>query len=392
MDDKFNIDEAEINKAKQAEEEAWQMARRIDTLESYRDYMDAYPQGMYLEEARQRIHDIYHPVISPIVRELMLNRNAYSLAYLKAVGITPNDLIEKIRDSKGYYREEVLKSWNDIPEVLLEDALPTHLPKGVPEIYVWGLPRSGKTCVLAAILSTANMMGYLGPGNGYVKQLSTLFIPERNKFAVCLPAVSTCDPNRYIPITLNEKVTDRIGRNILKPHNLSVIEISGDIFECFSREIQGEPIMSNHFEEIYRQLKTFLNSKDNPKYHFFILDGNQMQNPVQLDYWHRAACYFQKEGVFNKATLGMSLIVTKSDLLSPNRSEWVGYAKNYIMRYYASFVNILKSIVGPRGLGLTDGKFSVIPFSIGEVFFQDLCLFDPESVKVLLDFLMNYVR
>lgn len=382
----------EAKKYKAMEEEAWQMAKCIDTLESYRHYMDSYPQGLHITEAHHRINDIVYEQKERIIQELCEDRNAYHLNYIKACGITVDDLKGKIKDSKGQVRDEVLKSWNDIPEVLLMDTMPTHLPQGVPEVYVWGLPKSGKTCALATILSTANMMGCLEPCNGYVMQLSTLFIPKREKPAVCLPVESNIDTTRYLPITLNEIVTDRKGEKTIKRHNLSVIEISGDIFECFSCELQGEPFKSQHSEEIYGQLKAFLSSTDNPKYHFFILDGDRMQNSVQLNYWQRAAYYFQKGGVFNKATQGISLILTKSDLLSPNRSEWIEYAKDYIMRYYAWFVNALKRIVGPHGLMISDGKFKVIPFSIGEVFFQDLCIFNPETAKVLVDELKYYAK
>lgn len=389
MNDNFADDEARIRQAeKEMEEEDWQEAKRFDTPESYRGYVDSYPHGLHTSEANKRIAELMTEQKERIIRALSEDRNAYHLNYIKACGITVDDLKGKIKDSKGQVRDEVLKSWDDIPEVLLMDTMPTHLPQGVPEVYVWGLPRSGKTCALTAIFSMANMMGSLEPCNGYAKELATLFIPKREKPAVCLPIGSAIDLNRYIPITLDEKVTVRKGRETIKRHDFSIIEISGDIFECFMCELMSEPFNHRNQEETCRRLKSYLQNTDNPKYHFFIIDSHPTQKSVEM--LQRAAMYFRKSGIFNMTTREINLIVTKSDLLSSNRKQWLECAMHHVEHHYAFFANTLKRIVSRDGLGLTDGRLRVIPFSIGEVFFQDLCIFNPESAKILVDLLMCY--
>lgn len=396
-----HVDEASSLQAEQKiEEEAWEEAKSFNTPESYQVYIDRYPKGLHFSEADNRISQLMIDKKESIIKALSEDRNAYPLNYIKSVlRVTKEDLTDRIKDSSGTIRNDVLKSWDKNPKNFQMGKTPTSIPKGSTEVYFWGVPGSGKTCAMAAILSRARQMGCFAPrrgeGLGYMNELSTMFISERDRPAVCLPPASDVDTTQYLPLTLNEKIEGRNGKQIIKQHNLSVIEISGEIFECFSREVEGKPYKSREHQETYEQLKEYLRSDVNPKYHFFILDSKPLRDSDQMLYLQNAALYFQDEGVFNATTQGISLIVTKSDVLSPNRNEWVECAKNAATTYFDSLVTQLKAIVGdPKegGLGLSDGTLQVIPLSIGEVFFQSLCLFDPEPATVLVNLLVEYSK
>lgn len=385
--------------AEQADEEDWQKAERFNTPQSYNNYIGTHQNGLHVSEAKNRIAERLREQKESIIRDLSDDCNAYPLNYIKVAGITREDLIGRIRDSRGEIRDDVLKSWDKIPKNLSMGKTPTHIPKGSTEVYFWGVPGSGKTCAMAAILSKARQMGCfeprVGEGLRYMNELSTLFIPERNKPAVCLPAGSDVDTTQYLPLTLKEITEGRNGSLNIKLHNLSVIEISGEIFECFSREIEGLPFKTEEHKRTYEQLKAYLKSEDNPKYHFFILDSQPMNDADQMTYLQNAALYFKESGVFNSTTQGISLIVTKSDVLSSDRNEWVRCAENAARDYFYSLVTQLKVIMGdPRngGLGLSDGTLQVIPLSIGEVFFQSLCIFDPAPAEVLVKLLIEYSK
>lgn len=393
-----HADEARIKQAEKAmEEEDWQMAKSIDTPESYKGYVDSYPQGLHTAEANQRITELMAGQKESIIRDLVEDRNAYGLNYIKACGITAADLRGKIKDSKGQVRDEVLKSWNKISNNLSMGVTPTEIPEGSTEVYFWGVPGSGKTCAMAAILSRARQMGCyeprIAPGTGYMNDLSSMFISEPNIPAICLPSGSRTDTTQYLPLTLNEKVIDRKGRETIKQHDLSVIEISGEIFECFTCEVEGKPFKTKEHEATYRQLKKYLESRHNPKYHFFVLDS-QPAKAEQIRHLQNAATYFKNNGLFNSTTQGISLIVTKSDVLSPDRNAWVRCAEDAARNYFGALVNQLKVIMGNSkgGLGLNDGTLQVIPLSIGEVFFKSLCLFDEAPASTLVNLLMEYSK
>lgn len=395
-----HVEEARsILAARQAEEDAWLDAKSIDTAESYRGYTEKYSRGIHIAEANQRIAELMAGRKKSIVDDLSEDRNAYRLQYLKtALRFTKDDLRGRIKDSNGQIRDDVLKSWDKEQKNLNMGMSPTSIPKGSTEVYFWGVPGSGKTCAMAAILSCARKMGcYVprtGPGLGYMNQLSTMFISDDNAPAVCLPPATDIG-TQYLPLSLNEVIEGRNGKQVIKRHNLSVIEISGEIFECFSCELENRPFRSNEHKETYEKLKLYLQNRDNPKYHFFILDSRPMRNTDQMLFLQNAALYFTDSGIFNSTTQGISLIVTKSDVLSPDRNQWVTCAQNAALTNFPSLVMQLKSIVGdPRegGLGISDGSLDVIPLSIGEVFFQSLCLFDPEPAKVVVKKLIEYSK
>lgn len=383
MNDIFNFDEADNKKAKQAEEEAWQMAKCIDTLESYRHYMDSYPQGLYITEAHHRIDDMAYEQKERIIHELCEDRNAYHLNYIKACGISVDDLMGKIKDSQGQVRDEVLRSWNKLPNSNgIYGQAPERIPIGTAEIYFWGVHGSGKTCVLEAILSYAEQMGFIQFSGGYLPPYRPIFDADYGFTAVALPKPTHIVSIQYMPLTIE----DVLG----KVHRLSIVDIPSEIFDCYRCELMGQPFKTKHHEETYRQLKMHLNNMDNPKYHFFILDSqNSEQQMLNLQY---VALRLGENDIFNETTLGINLIVTKSDLLSSNRRQWLECAMHHVEHHYAFFANTLKHIIGPHCLGLTDGRIKVIPFSIGEVFFKDLCIFNLESAKVLVDELIDYAK
>lgn len=391
-----HADEARIKQAEKAmEEEDWQLAKSIDTPESYKGYVDSYPQGLHTAEANHRMAELMAGQKENIIRDLMEDRNAYGLNYIKACGITAADLRGKIKDSKGQLRDEVLKSWNKTPINLSMGVTPTEIPEGSTEVYFWGVPGSGKTCAMAAILSRARQMSCYEPriaeGTGYMNDLSSMFISDPGTPAICLPLGSKVDTTQYLPLTLNEKVLDKKGRETIKQHDLSVIEISGEIFECFTCEVEGKPFKTEQHKATYKQLKKYLESKHNPKYHFFVLDS-QPAKAEQIRHLQNAATYFKKNGIFNSTTQGISLIVTKSDVLSPDRNAWVQCAEDAAKKHFGALVSQLKVIMGQSGLGLNDGSLQVIPLSIGEVFFKSLCLFDEAPATTLVNLLIEYSK
>lgn len=387
-------------KANLVEEETWSMCKRDSSFQSY---LNIYPDGKYAGEANakkraQMEEGKVQAEKEKVIKDLENDRNAYTLGYIQSLNITAADLYGKIKDSRGFVRNEVLKSWGKSPKALNMGRTPDFIPEGSTEVYFWGVPGSGKTCAMAAILSQASRMGYLAPrigeGLGYMNDLASVFQPQREYPAVCLPPASDVDTTQYLPLTLNETVEGRRGKKRIFSHNLSVIEISGEIFECFSLELEDKPFPSTAHKETFNRLKSYLMDETNPKYHFFMLDSKPLIDSQQR-HLQNAALYFTEKDIFNSTTQGISLIVTKSDELSSDKAQWVRCAEQAAREYFSPLVNQLRLIVGDPadgGLGLTDGSLSVIPLSIGEVFFQSLCLFDPEPATELVKMLLEYSK
>ena len=306
-----------------------------------------------------------------VIDTLSKDRNAYHLHYIKECGICPKDLRGRIKDSKGRVCDEILLGWDKRQVVSLITSMPVAIPTGNIELYFWGAHGSGKTCVIKSILGG--------------------FMEDEDYPVVSLPTPSPMDSLLYRQVTMRINEGDRTEEK-----GLSIMEIPDSIFECFECEMCGVPFKTEQQKRTYEQLKSYLMDRHNPKYHFFILDSMPDNNPEEMKQVQIAASYFSEKhhwnGLFNKATLGISLVLTKSELLSPDRNEWLNRGKDCVMRNYSSLYDSLMRVVGREGIGLRNDSLLVIPFSIGEVFFKDLCIVDPESAKEFDKIMLDYVR
>lgn len=376
------------------EDLAWNDAIMKDTILSYQNYLDTYPSGRYASQARTKQEEKRQENKRKIIAQLEKDPNAHNLEYIKNEGITAEDLRGKIKDSNGQVHDELLDRWNATGVSLAKnkDAAPKSISVGSTEVYFWGIPGSGKTCAMAAILSQAKKDGHFQPLSGtgleYMMQLSCVFHPESTTVSI-LPERTTTETTEFLPFILNERVTTGIlRREEIRPHKVSIIELSGEIFKCFGEQIKGK-VLPAGLKETFDQLNTYLKS-GNPKYHFFVLDS--MTNDLQSDALQLATLYFNEHKLFDDKTQGISIIVTKCDTLTKSKDikEMHNSAKDYADKTFAAFITTLEGIA--KGLGITDGSIPIHPLSIGQVFFQQMCLFDGGSAKGLVQTLMDYAK
>lgn len=378
-------------KDKSVEETVWNI---VSQDKSFRRYLEIYPDGRHAEEAIRHINDPIQGIPDEewfekrrIIDALADYRNAYSLDYLKSMEFSPDDLVGILHDSKGQVRNEVLKSWGKKPLVFDMGKTPESIPTGTTEVYFWGIPGAGHTCLIAAILNAAKRMGAYCPrseeGLIYMVELESAFYDDLIAPAAPLFHGTAVEGLQSLPLSLVEFK----GEKTIE-HKLSIVENSGELFEGFSMELYNKPNFGETCFEAYKKLKNWL-SGYNPKYHFFIIDAKPGLDNCQQRYLEDAVCYFKQAKVFNRTTQGISIIVTKCDELSADSREWPRLATEYVKNCYPAFVNRLKKTV--HELGITDGSINVIPFSIGEVFLQRLCIFNPEPAERMVKMLMDCI-
>ena len=371
-----------------AEDQLWQQTQMQNTIVAYQNYISQYPCGKYVAIAQTLIAGIHaqHAASQKYqyIQELKEDINAYNTIQLNAYGVTFDDL-----GNNGISIPDTIKKiWSDGGLSLQYGKTPDSIPKGRTEIYFWGAPGSGKTCTLAAILGTAQKRGFYDPQQGsglmYMNQLSNLFIND----------TATLPPPTGIEIT--QALSFDLRDENHKKHPVSLIEISGEIFECFSYAITGQEIPDDGHLEAYQSLLKFLQSTDNPKYHFFIIDVNNTTldcfGQSQMTYLQNAALFFNDNNIFNSKTAGINVLVTKSDLLTSNKGERKSAAIQILKDKYLNFVNSLKDIALEHNLikSLKD-EIPVIPFTLGEVYLRDKCLFNPEMSDEVIRILQENV-
>ncbi|GHT87495.1 hypothetical protein FACS189474_0400 [Bacteroidia bacterium] len=376
----------------QEDDNAWNSARY--TEQGCRDYLTIYPAGRHVTEARQQIDKLEqqrqqeNTEKQDILERVRRNPNSFTPGmlrkYLNDNTINRSDLVNSGVPNKIIDRLDNISS----PILTLGDT-PDSIPDGYTEVYFWGIPGSGKTCALAAILSTAEKMGYLeiaqGPGYNYMLLLKNIF----SNHISFLPAASPVDTTQYLPFAL-KKPDEKYSRSV------SLIELSGEIFQCFLYKNANRPLPSTQHEDTFNSLIRFLNG-DNRKIHFFFVDYDRENNTdadgyKQSDYLNAAATFFndKSNNLFSKTTDAIYIVLTKSDLMDCEKKKRVNQVRDYLQNNnFTAFVNSLRakcinnSINNKRILGT--------PFALGKVYFQQMCVFEDETSRNIIDILIRRI-
>ncbi|OQP39815.1 hypothetical protein A4H97_16470 [Niastella yeongjuensis] len=383
------------------EEECWVETLKQSTIEAYEKYILAYPTGKHIQLAEFGIETLKQKEANEnkfkkdLLDKLKANLNGdftpkIISEYLTQEKITKTDLINlgvplDVIESLAFFKEPTLEL-GEIPEFI---------PEGFTEVYFWGIPGSGKTCALSGILSHADKSAAFGIGSGpgyhYMTHLKNIF----NTNIGFLPAATVTELTQCLPFEL----TDDHG----KKHPIALIELSGEIFTCYYNEMANRKFTSDKHRKTFTTVTNFLNSK-NRKIHFFVFDFGK--NPkekddnglCQDDYLTAAQKYFKDNDIFKELTDAIYVVVTKIDLLEKKGDVALdpaqlykvrlNKAKDYLNTNYPSFVNRLKDVC--RDYRINDNSdLSVLPFSLGEVYFNKICRFNNTSSAEIVSILKN---
>ncbi|GHB36299.1 hypothetical protein [Mongoliitalea lutea] len=362
-----------------------------NTEDGCNEYIKAYPYGQFIQKAKSNI-EVFR---NKIAEEERTKKETLELLKKNLNNYTPNEILGLLQ--KGtILREDLLKI--GIPNEVIESLgnietprlnlgkTPDSIPEGYTEVYFWGIPGSGKTCVLSALLSTAHKNNSLeiavGPGYDYTNRLRNIFI---NPISF-LPAGTTTDSTQYLPFTIRKGDED--------PRSVSLIELSGEIFKCFY-SINANLELDPDYQKTLNSLLNFLNS-DNRKIHFFFIDFENKNRQdgkgyTQANYLEAAATYFQNNDIFRKHTDAIYIIITKSDLMACDKAERKNHLKEYLQNAnFNSFVSSLRNRC--REHSINSGKILGTHFSLGTVYFNEICSFDPETSENLIDILLRRIK
>ncbi len=372
------------------EEIAWKAAQDEGTIDSYNKYLNSYPtwnkdnckMAEFAKRTLNQNEENKTKKKKDILERIKLNSNAFHPdeinKYIHDGEITQGDLY-----SNGIPTDVINALPNfRVPKLKL-GSTPELIPSGFTEVYFWGIPGSGKTTLISAILSHADKEGILeiGSGNGfyYMNQLKNIF-----KSAISfLPSPTNVEVTQCLPFELKD--------NAGKKHPIALIELSGEIFECFFYKEGQEKLPSDSHEITFNTLTNFLHGA-NRKVHFFVFDLSKDSNELdkngfsQDQYLDAAQKFFKTNNIFRNSTDAIYIISTKSDLLNCEEGQKSIEAGNYINRHFASFVSVLKDAC--KSFKINDNNsLRVVPFSLGRVYFNVICEFDNRSsaeiVKIL---------
>lgn len=395
------IQQRKLEEQEKSDEDAWEAVRYSNEI-TLIDWINNNSGNKHIQEAKDKITFLLEErekikiQKQSILDNIRRNPNKYNAKeireFLKIGTISEQELLEYCN-----IPQSAINNLNNIKVPTLNLGFtPDSIPEGYTEVYFWGYKGSGKTCALGAILHMAEKKGYLniaaGPGNRYATQLKNIFTDDgvANDF---LPAPSPVETTQYLPFTLKSP-------NESKSRSVSLIELSGEVFLCFSHKIAGEPFPTQSHENTFNSLNRYLKS-NNRKVHFFFIDYDRENKPddngmKQSDYLAAASTYFKNNAVFGKTTDAIYVVLTKSDLMLDDngnpisKEKRIEYAKKHLSgQNYLSFVNTLKE--NCKKYSINGGKLTVEPFSLGKVYFRDICDFDGTAAANKVDILMERI-
>lgn len=362
-------------------------------------YLSVYPDGSHVLAAQAKLQQLQndefaeerkHKERERMLRIIREDINEYAPDEIVDI-LSDNDL-NTLCDTLGInaaavknYTQPTL-SFNNIPQD------ESDIPSDYTDIFFWGIPSSGKTCALAAILSTITK-GYtmeapdthLQFGSTYRTSLVNIF---RNNVGN-LPGRTNEDRTQYMPFLFYK-------RGEKNKRKISFFELSGEVFKYFFEVVNNSQIINDYdreaIEQSFRTLELLLNS-NNQKIHFFFIDYNQETKHTednngltQSSYLEAAATYFRdRSNIFRKKTDAVYVVVTKSDEIKGD--DKIGLAKAFLQENFGSFMDVLKNQCKRNSV-----DFKVKLFSIGDVYFKRICKIDRSYSEDIIQDLLKRVK
>lgn len=313
-------------------------------------------------------------LLNPGVIEHLRSNKIIDISDLIKIGIK-KEFIQKL------LRSESLQTF-DIPEILDRiHKTPT------TEVYFWGIPSSGKSCALGAILSAAasgrgqskSMSADIhSQGHGYMTKLMNLF--KNGKVGTLMEGTSID--------AFYEMGFDLIDHNS-KKHPFTFIDMAGELMRCMYKHNANEELTERELQMLDTLTKVLIdNSLHNRKLHIFVIEygaeDKLYEGLPQNTFLEGAASYIQNTGILKKETDAVYLMITKTD----KAKEYTPHVLNqYINENYLGFYNALEYICKENEIN--GGKVEKIAFSLGEVCFQNYCSFNDAAAQNVVDILLS---
>lgn len=427
-----------------SEEDDWQNAIVINTIEEYDQYLQNYPDGVYRNEAREAKKKLSEQTSNDRIEEI--SRKRYTKVAIKRLKQDiededdPEEIIKIIKDylnsgsiSIEQLYEEISKNHNILTSKVIdrleEDGIidfanleqaasinskffefitnndvnspvinvvasPIYsISAKTTEVYFWGIPSSGKTCALGAIMSEAKHGGYVEfaePNNKcqglhYMTILSQIFESGTDVFK--LPEGTQTDAIFEMGYVLKKQKMN---------YPVTFIDLAGETIESMFRKNARLPLSPKKQAGLDMACKLLTgNAGINRKIHFFVLEYNghtKKYKGLTQDTLLTGAMTFIKDiGIFSTETDAVYLLVTKSDLTGSNSEEERNtILADYIKVHYKQFYNGLRSLCEENEIN--EGNVDIVPFSLGDVCFQNLCLFDNSTAATVVELIMNRAK
>ena len=360
------------------DDNTWNDACAANSSSAYRLYLSYFPEGKHKDEALMRVNS--GAAGEQFLNALQYDQNAFTAYEIQEKvgnGVVTWDDIQNVMGGEKTYAIQNFQ----MPALLPNAIAPDSLQGNTTEVYFWGTPGSGKTCALGTILSSATRAGIIEPlqcsGLHYMNLLSNIFIGN-----------DCCTLPDSTNVTNIQEMVMKLTDEKRHQHKLTLIDLAGELFRSVYK-------VNNHLQvddsncQVLEKAMSYLKNRKNNKIHFFVVEyGAHEKKWEGLNMSNYLSCmiqYLKNEKVFTKSTVGVYVLVTKCDKMDCAKEDRPRLAHEYVKQEFAAFWNTLEMTC--KNAAIKDLK--TLAFSIGDVFAQQLCVYDGEDTNKVIDKLLT---
>lgn len=418
--------------AQKSAESAWKALDKND-IDALNDFVASNPDSVHAAEATQRINDllldsIMDYDIDTLIDEIkqILNEAGTSASYkndnianeiksyIKKRYATKAQFLDKLREDCNLLNASAVKHLIDEHIITIADlsgigigkqfikAMLTGLQtdsytytrsldrihKQSTEVYFWGIPSSGKSCALGAILSVAGSgkvakvmdADTASQGYGYMTYLTSHF-PQNGEVGTLLGGTPI---DAFYEMGFD--LTDESNRT----HPITCIDMAGELMRCMYKSNANMPLSDTDLNMLDTMTKVLIDNRStNRKIHFFVIEyggEDRIFDGYHQDvYLNGALSYIKDTGIFKKETDAIFIMVTKVDKMKHVTRDAI---TQYVKDNYEGFYNGLNKICEDNEIN--GKKVEIVAFSLGKVCFQSYCKFDTKPAENVVDIMLKH--
>lgn len=372
--------------------ELWKGVSTDPDLVTLSDYIAEEPTSPFMGRALELREKLKWDELQKMVDNPAIYNTEFLKLLVKEEIFTKEELIENWVCTENTY--DMLFVQEELPSIeQTENSNPT-IAKGATDVFLFGIPSSGKTCVLMGLLGSGYFVydnAASGLGGAYADNLS---IYRRHNKA----------PGRTFGnfVAQIQGWVQKPGHETIYPINL--IEMSG---EEFAMKIALNPENLVDFEDMGTGATKILTS-DNRKVIFIVIDptangliklastlkdGSSVTRIVEQDIIiSKMVNMLVKNPKVLKNTNAIHFILTKSDILG-SREERDQIAVERIRQLYGKTINILREVCKKYSINKsTEYQPSLFTFSLGQFYVGDLFEYDSYDADKLMNLITTMAQ
>lgn len=420
-----HVAEADRKIVESREDELWQKTRDKRSIEALEIYLENYPDGKYALDAQVEIKKIEKARIEletalledmrrrswfyspPIMHQLLTGaslpadqvyEDAASRFLQQGLRLDYQTLVNNGIIPSEIKPIDLITPEFDLPQVNNFDSFPLDRT----DIYFLGVPRSGKSSVLAGLFYTMNREGdwqLVTNRNAEGKDPSIRYYNGLVKaIAAKKPPMSTStDTINYINIDVPG------GKNKKGVSELNFVEISGECFERLAASLDDDEANNQIVWENLGASRCMKNN--NRKVLFFLLDYSvieggkdisDMDQNLTLQTALTVLCSDgEGKGHVKNCTMSkvdsVAILLTKADLMGTDDvQERLRIGMEYLQNNFRAFMNKLSDKCQQFGINKANNyRPYIVTFSLGEFYVGNTMRFDPTDSRRLAEIIVD---